>query len=142
VSLEADRIHRKWVKAVLQPVYRYAAQTLRVIDGDTIVVRVDLGFRAHIDTPLRLLGVNAPEHGTPAGDAATAYTTGWLNAAFVTAKRGPALVIDSAKPGEYSGDKYGRWLATVWDQHGACLNEDLVSAGHAVPYHPGADKSA
>jgi endonuclease YncB( thermonuclease family) len=43
------------------------------------------------------------------------------------------LVIDSAKPGDYSGDKYGRYLATIYDTAGRCLNDGLLASGHAVP---------
>lgn len=31
-------------------------------------------------------------------------------------------------------EKYGRWLATITAADGACLNTDLLNAGHAAPY--------
>jgi micrococcal nuclease len=114
---------------MLAPVYRYRARLLRVIDADTLDVEVDLGFRTHIRTPLRLLGVNAPERNTDAGRAAISWVAVWVSKTGVATR----LVIDSAHPGDWSGDKYGRWLATVWDEQGRQLNADLLAAGHAVP---------
>jgi micrococcal nuclease len=107
----------------LAPAFRYAAQFIRAVDGDTIIVNIDLGFRLHLETPLRLLGVNSPEKNTAAGKAAMAWTAAWCR------DTGP-LTLESAKPGDY-GDKYGRYLATVYGANGRCLNKEIVTVGHA-----------
>jgi micrococcal nuclease len=114
--------------AVTGPVYRYRAVLVRVVDGDTLIVRTDLGFHAAVEVRTRLAGLNCPEAGTPEGTAATEFTRQWLDRA------GPVLVIDSKKHrGNASEDDYGRWLAVVWSPAGACLNVDLLATGHAVP---------
>ena len=41
--------------------YRYDAEVVRVIDGDTIDVIVDLGFDVWIRKRVRLAGINTPE---------------------------------------------------------------------------------
>lgn len=41
--------------------YNYTGIITRVIDGDTIQVNVDLGFRINREIRVRLIGVNAPE---------------------------------------------------------------------------------
>ncbi len=41
--------------------YTYKATIVRVIDGDTVVLNIDLGFKIHHITPCRLAGINAPE---------------------------------------------------------------------------------
>jgi endonuclease YncB( thermonuclease family) len=41
--------------------YYYLAEVVRVIDGDSVVLFVDLGFGITIKTSVRLFGVNAPE---------------------------------------------------------------------------------
>lgn len=105
------------------PNWTYWAALDHLEDGDTLTLNVDLGFRVHIITPVRLAGINAAEHGTPAGDAATEFVA----AAIQSAGR---ITVVSAKPGKY-GDKYGRWLATVWVGDRS-LNADLVATGHAV----------
>ena len=106
--------------------YLYAAQAVRTVDGDTLDVSLDVGFNIHIQQRIRLLGINCPEHGTPEGDAATAFTTAWLADHVDLTVR---TILDKR-------EKYGRLLGIV--MAGAhSLNDDLVTAGHAVPYDGG-----
>ena len=44
--------------------YTYNAEVLRVVDGDTIDVLIDLGFSTHRKIRVRLYGINAPESRT------------------------------------------------------------------------------
>lgn len=105
--------------------YAYNATVVRVIDGDTIVVDVDWGFRRHDpDTPVRLLGCNAAEHGTPGGDAATANLTALL-------PPGTPLVLRTAKPDKYAP----RWDAIVETPTIPDLGAYLVSQQWAAPYN-------
>ena len=41
--------------------YEYNAICTRVVDGDTIDARVDLGFSVWLDCRIRLEGIDAPE---------------------------------------------------------------------------------
>ncbi len=41
--------------------FDYPAKLLRVIDGDTVVLDIDLGFDVSIRQTVRLFGINAPE---------------------------------------------------------------------------------
>ncbi|WP_210594822.1 thermonuclease family protein [Streptomyces scabiei] len=105
--------------------YLYVCRAVTVVDGDTLDVDVDLGFGVWTRQRIRLLGVNAPEHGTPDGDAATAFTADWLR------QHAAELTLRTTKK-----EKYGRYLGAVLS--GArSLNDDLVTAGHAVPYDGG-----
>lgn len=54
----------------LAPGYQYRAEWLRVIDGDTLELRVDLGFDVRVDIHIRIAGIDAPERNTPTGPAA------------------------------------------------------------------------
>jgi len=108
-------------------VYIYAAQPAKVIDGDTLDVITDLGFHIHIQQRIRLRGINCPEHGSPEGDAATAYTKAWI------AEHGPDLVLHTELD---KTEKFGRILGTV-SADARTLNDDLVTNGHAVPYDGG-----
>lgn len=86
--------------------YRYAAKLIRVVDGDTVWMDVDLGFTVHVSICFRLLGINAPElYGTPgtAGKDAKARLESLLAQG--------ALSLRSEKP--LKTDKYGRWLADI-----------------------------
>jgi endonuclease YncB( thermonuclease family) len=62
--------------------YNYGMEVDRVIDGDTIVVIVDLGFHTYIKEYLRFYDVNTPEtrgvNYSPEGAWATLYTDLWL----------------------------------------------------------------
>lgn len=96
---------------------------MRVTDGDTVVLDVDLGFRLRATMPFRLLGINTPEMSTPEGHAARQWTVDWF-------AKNSTFRVDTAKDPE----KYGRWLAVIRPLSGTSLNEALVTAGQAVPY--------
>lgn len=104
--------------------YEYRASAVRVIDADTIDIDIDLGFRLTSRQRVRLAGINAPEVNTPAGMVAKAYLTTYLEV-------GALLTVQSEKPG--GGDKYGRYLATLW-RGPVNVNNLLVTAGHAVAW--------
>ena len=48
----------------MQPTYTYRAVVEKVVDGDSIDFRVDLGFRVEIFIRTRLYGLGAPEVST------------------------------------------------------------------------------
>ena len=105
--------------------YWYEATLIRVIDGDTVKLRVDTGFgNLHTDT-FRLSEINCPEINTDAGKIARDYTQAWFT------RRGYACLLKSVKE-----DKYGRYLASIHDAKNIddCLNDELVSQQLAVPY--------
>lgn len=80
----------------------YKATVERVVDGDTLHVILDLGFKtAHRDI-LRLRGVNAPEMSTAAGKKSA-------DALKRILKNVPFLVIKTT-----STDVYGRYVADVF----------------------------
>lgn len=107
-----------------RPTFTYHAALVRVIDGDTIVANLDLGFRLRATLPLRLLGINSPEIDTDAGKTAKAFTLDWCT------QTGELIVTTEQNP-----EKYGRWLATV-HRPGTTesLNAALLRADMAVPY--------
>ena len=41
--------------------YQYHAVVNRVVDGDTVDLRIDLGFKVWVEKRCRLLGVDTPE---------------------------------------------------------------------------------
>ncbi len=47
--------------------FAYVAYLTNVVDGDTIVVDVDLGFNVFVEQRLRLRGIDAPEINSPEG---------------------------------------------------------------------------
>lgn len=105
--------------------YEYRAQILRVIDGDTVRCRVDMGLDARLDLTLRLAGIDTPELPTAEGIAARDTLTAWL------ADIGNEVIVRTIKDRR---EKYGRYLAKLYDPRNlqASLNEQLVMAGLAT----------
>lgn len=95
----------------------------KVVDGDTLAVKWDLGRRIYVDEPrLRLMGLNAPEHGTVDGDKATAFVNQWVR------QNGVDVTVRTEKDKQ---EKYGGYLGTVYAANGKCLNDDLLAGGYA-----------
>ena len=81
--------------------FQYQATVVNVVDGDTLDVTIDLGFRMTTTQRVRLYGLDTPERGQPNHDKAAAMLAGLVGGQTVTAR--------SIKP----ADKYGRWLASL-----------------------------
>ena len=87
--------------------YQYASKLLKVVDGDTVDLVVDLGFMVGITNRFRLDGIDAPEMRTPTlveGKASKAH----LEALLADAQMGIIRVDSTGK------DKYGRWVGKLW----------------------------
>lgn len=100
--------------------YEYAATAVRVIDGDTVDVDVDLGFSVTLRQRLRLLGVNTPERGHVGWQQAT----DWLRA---QCPAGAKLEIRTVKD---RTEKYGRMLAHIRLLGDTALVNDRLVAEH------------
>lgn len=108
-----------------EPVYCYSAKLLRVVDADTLCLMVDLGFSTHVETTVRLDGIDAPEIGTPEGKAARDYLVVLLPAQFVIRTR------------KDRREKFGRMLAVIELPDGTTANQQMLAAGHAKEYAGG-----
>jgi micrococcal nuclease len=114
--------------------YCYHADTIRVVDGDTLHVRVDLGLDARLDVTLRLAKINAPEMSTERGVKAKEFVVQWL------AQHPGRIIVCTIKDRR---EKYGRYLVEVFQPHpsgqptGVSLNQALVSHGLAEVYDGG-----
>jgi micrococcal nuclease len=103
-------------------------EVYEVLDGDTVDIRLDLGFHVMIRVRIRLLGVQAPElkgASKTAGLAAKA----WLEGALT--RNAASLKVITTKVDDK--DKYGRILGTFLCDRGN-INQALVLEGHATPY--------
>lgn len=87
--------------------YTYNAKILRVVDGDTYEVEVDLGFNVFTKQKIRLLGVNAPE--TKGKDEAEKKLGLEAKAWVETAIPLGTIVLLTAK----GKDSFGRYLADI-----------------------------
>ncbi len=101
---------------------------LRVIDGDTIDVRIDHGFKISSEHRFRLLGINAPELKGDSKEAGIAAKSHLLNLIEATGNNFTIRTVKDSK------DKYGRYLATLIgypDGEPCNLNDRMVRDGHA-----------
>lgn len=108
---------------ITEPAYRYRASLIRIVDGDTYVLDVDLGFSVHHFATIRLRGYSCPERHTVDGKAAAAH------AAFVL--QGRPLIVETYKDAQ----TFARWLADVYvggSYLGVHLGLILQHAGYAI----------
>lgn len=113
--------------------YEYIIKLNRVIDGDTIVADIDLGFDVWLkDQYIRLSDLDAPElkskdklHRAAGLLAKTKLTE------FLSSARGLSLKSDKFEPED---DKYGRIIGTIVTDKDENVNDYLLNNKLAVFY--------
>tara|TARA_R110002126_G_scaffold6247_2_gene32912 strand:+ start:169 stop:522 length:354 start_codon:yes stop_codon:yes gene_type:complete len=114
--------------------YTYNATVNRIIDGDTIVANVDLGFDIWKTTTIRFYGINTPESRTrdleekARGNAATVRLTEILES------NNNIFILKSHGVG-----KYGRCLGELFVETlgETAIHTQLINEGHGVEYFGG-----
>ena len=111
--------------------YEYRVEIVKVIDGDTVDVNIDLGFGVWIHKErVRLYGIDTPESRTSDkeekvyGLMAKDFLIEWISAGNVTLK---------TKTYDAKG-KFGRILGELW-VFDTNLNQKMIDEHHAVAYH-------
>jgi micrococcal nuclease len=112
--------------------YIYMATVLNVVDGDTVDIEVDLGFRVYQEMRVRLAGIDTPEKN--ASDVEVRAEAMKAKQRAMELVLGKRLLVETFKV-----DKYGRYLAKVFldTSDGTSLNDVLLSEGLAVAYDGG-----
>jgi endonuclease YncB( thermonuclease family)/predicted DCC family thiol-disulfide oxidoreductase YuxK len=103
--------------------FTYRAEVLKVVDGDTLWVKIFLEPNRWVKEKLRLRDLDCPEMSTPEGKAAQRFTAALL-------ARATAVTVCTTKP-----DKYDRYLADVFVAHAGgetYLNNALLANAHAT----------
>ena len=117
-----------------EKMYEYSATLVKIVDGDTVDVLIDLGFNTTKKERVRLLGIDTPESATKdlaekkLGLEAKEYITQW----FV---KNTPFRLQTTKD-----DKYGRILGVFTGLDGKTLNTRLVDEGYAWAYDGGTKK--
>jgi micrococcal nuclease len=114
--------------------YEYRVKkVLKVVDGDTIDVDIDLGFNVSYTQRVRLAGIDTPESRTKdlkekaLGLESKDYLSKQLKDALT-------VVIKTEKPD--STEKYGRILGWLYVNEGTkSLNELMIEQGYAWTYN-------
>jgi len=118
----------------------YDVVVIKVVDGDTVDVDIDLGFGVCLkDERVRIMGIDTPESRTSDrvedlfGEAAKARLKELM-------KHGGKLITTEDKHGEDMKGKFGRILGDFKvDYNGEMkkVTEILTEEGHCVPYFGG-----
>ena len=123
----------KSIPAAKKDLYTYKAYVLKIIDGDTMWLNIDLGFKTWIYHKIRLRGIGTPEIRTTQGQEACQYVKAAL-------KRLPFVIVKS-----HGRDKFDRYLMDVYYlpnetdpqkvlENGRFLNQELLSNNLATVY--------
>ena len=110
--------------------YEYNCTIVRVVDGDTVDVDIDLGFDTwRCGERIRLYGIDTPECRTRDAEEKAA---GFLAKEFVedALHVGGTYRLQTKEKG-----KFGRYLGTIYLTDDTSINAALVTEHLAVPYH-------
>jgi len=117
----------------LNTLYQYRVkEILKVVDGDTVDVIIDLGFDVFLEKRVRMAGVNAPESRTRDLEekAKGLKTKAWLIEKFNTDEQ---IIIETSLDNQYG--KFGRVLGTFYIGDALLsVNLEMLTEGLARPY--------
>lgn len=113
--------------------WTYRARPLRVIDGDTVELRIDMGFHASTVERIRLRRVDAEERNSTdelarlRAKAATDFVQDWLlEAGMAYSLDDWPLIVTTDKDRQ----SWGRFIGSIWrTADGASLEDDLAALG-------------
>jgi len=112
--------------------YEYKCKILRVVDGDTVDVDIDLGFGVWMHKErIRLYGIDTPESRTRDleekryGNMAKELVKSYMPVGSMQ-----TLITEKDKSG-----KYGRILGKFRLEDGSILNDFMIEKHYAVAYH-------
>lgn len=118
----------------------YDVVVIKVVDGDTVDVDIDLGFGVCLkDERVRIMGIDTPESRTSDrvedlfGEAAKARLKELM-------KHGGKLITTEDKSGEDMKGKFGRILGDFKVEYNGGMKrvtEIMTEEGHCVPYFGG-----
>jgi len=117
--------------------YEYKCKILRVVDGDTVDVDIDLGFGIVLSNErVRIMGIDTPESRTR---DKVEKKFGLASKARLKSLLGKTGVLKTqvSKKGEDMKGKFGRILGDFVAPDGRMVTEVMIEEGHCVPYFGG-----
>ena len=117
--------------------YEYRVKIVKVIDGDTVDVDIDLGFGIVLsDERVRIMGIDTPESRTR---DKVEKKFGLASKARLKSLLGKTGILKTQinKNGEDMKGKFGRILGDFVAADGRMVTDILVEEGHAVAYFGG-----
>ena len=117
--------------------YEYKCKVLRVVDGDTVDVDIDLGFGIVLsDERVRIMGIDTPESRTK---DKVEKLFGKASKHRLESLLGEVAILKTQinKDGEDMKGKFGRVLGDFVTEDGRMATEVMIEEGHCVPYFGG-----
>ena len=117
--------------------YEYKCKVVRVVDGDTVDVDIDLGFGVWLRKErVRIMGIDTPESRTR-DKVEKAFGLASKAKLKELLKNGAILKTQVSKKGEDMKGKFGRILGDFILEDDRKVTEVLIKEGHAVAYFGG-----
>lgn len=113
--------------------YQYKCKIIKVLDGDTVDIDLDLGFKIILaNQRVRMAGIDTPESRTTIAEE---KVRGQLSKKKLAEKLpiGSWQIIETQKP-DSNDDKFGRILGIFILEDGTRVNDWLIQNNYAVPY--------
>ena len=113
--------------------YQYRAKILKVLDGDTVEIDLDLGFNIVLSNQkVRLAGIDTPESRTTNTEE---KPRGLLSKKKLQEKLpvGSYAMIETQRP-DSNDDKFGRILGIFITEDGTRVNQWMIDNNYAVLY--------
>ena len=115
----------------------YDITIVKVIDGDTVDVDIELGFGVCLkDERVRIIGIDTPESRT-SDPVEKLFGLAAKNRVLELLKDGGKLITTENKKGEDMKGKFGRVLGDFRINDGRILTDVLIEEGYCVPYFGG-----
>jgi micrococcal nuclease len=115
--------------------YEYKVkEVVRVVDGDTVDVFLDLGFNITVKKRIRLYGINTPETRLQS-KIKNVEERKAEKSRGLKAKEQLKMLLYSARELYIRSEglgKYGRVLGIIKDQDGLCINDYMLEHGYAT----------
>lgn len=113
--------------------YTYKAEILKVVDGDTVDAKVDLGFCVYVIHRIRLNGIDTSEL-KDKDEVKRAHANRAKERLSELCRVGSTVTMVT-----YKADKYGRYLADIYVDSLATtsVNQLLIEEQLAKPYSGG-----
>lgn len=105
-------------------------ELVRVVDGDTVRLRVDVGFHLTFEENFRLADIDTPEVRGKEKVEGLRSKAAMEQMLAEEIEQGEGIKIQTFNEG-----KFGRWLATIISvKTGASLNQRMLTEGYAKRY--------
>ncbi len=117
-------------KKIITQQYIYLSEVLRVVDGDTVDVLLDLSFGVFRKVRIRASGIDTPESRTRNKEEKKLGLAAKARMKKLCAKK---IYVESLNGGKL--DKYGRLLANLYtEEDNTDICKTLIKEGHAIKY--------